>query len=69
MKALAKRMRKQTRDLEKICKPFTLSDKGLIPRVSKKLSELSSRSSCCGSAVMNRISVHEDMGLIPGLTQ
>ena len=26
-------------------------------------------SSCHGSAVMNLTSVHEDMGLIPGLTQ
>ena len=27
------------------------------------------RSSCCGSAEMNLTSIHEDMGLIPGLTQ
>ena len=26
-------------------------------------------SSCCGSAVMNPTSVHEDVGLIPGLAQ
>ena len=29
----------------------------------------SSGSSCCGSVVMNPTSIHEDMGLIPGLTQ
>ena len=27
------------------------------------------RSSCCGSAVANPISIHEDVGLIPGLVQ
>ena len=26
-------------------------------------------SSCCGSVVMNLISIHENTGLIPGLTQ
>ena len=27
------------------------------------------QSSCCGSEVMNLTSIHEDVGLIPGLTQ
>ena len=26
-------------------------------------------STCCGSAVMNPTSIHEDVGLIPGLAQ
>ena len=33
---------------------------------SKNPLRLCSRSSCCGSAVMNLTSIHEDMGLIPG---
>ena len=31
--------------------------------------KISSRSSHCGIAVMNPSDIHEDVGLIPGLTQ
>ena len=33
------------------------------------VSKILDKSSCCGSAVMNRPSIHEDMGLMPGLAQ
>ena len=34
-----------------------------------KMPNRSSQSSCRGSAVMNTTSIHEDVGLIPGLAQ
>ena len=48
-----------------ICFPFKLSFLELL----RSLKVWAARSSRCGSAVMNLTNIHENVGLIPGLSQ
>ena len=56
--------------IEDLQRSATLGKKALLKHLYDLLSgDYEKRSSYCGSAVTNPTSIHENMGLIPGLAQ